>query len=315
VRHKDAYGAQISLLGPGHHGAYDPAPLTTTLLAYPNVSEGRDREAIERIGQAFGPALLDVHSDVDHHRSAYTLAGRPGELAQHVVNGAREAVQAVRVDTHEGVHPRVGAIDVAPIIYLSENDRGAAAAEALVLADMLATELRLPVFLYGLLAGGRTRAELRKGGPSELQRRIEAGELAPDFGPARLHPTAGAVLVAARAPLVAFNLELEPPATLQDARSIAAHIREGGDEGLTGLRAIGLWLAQANLAQVSTNVEDHRATPLRAVVEAVARHAPVKEAELVGLAPEAAFEGWPDEIPLRGYATIEETLHHHAHTA
>jgi glutamate formiminotransferase / 5-formyltetrahydrofolate cyclo-ligase len=289
--------------------------VTTTLLAYPNVSEGRNQAAIDRIGAAFGDALLDVHSDADHHRSAYTLAGQPGQLAQAVLNGAAEALHVIDLDAHEGVHPRVGAIDVAPIIYLSEDDRGAAAAEALVLADRLATELMLPVFLYGILAQGRTRAELRRGGPAELGRRIDAGELTPDFGPRNLHPTAGAILVAARPPLVAFNVELEPPATLQDAKSIAAHIRESGDEGLTGLRAIGLWLAQTNLAQVSTNVEDHRATPLRAVVEAVARHAKVHAAELVGLAPEAAFDGFPRDIPLRGYATIEETLHRHAHTA
>jgi glutamate formiminotransferase / 5-formyltetrahydrofolate cyclo-ligase len=288
---------------------------TTTLLAYPNVSEGRDTATIDRIAVAFGDALLDVHSDGDHHRSAYTLAGQPGKLAQAVVNGAREAVQAIRIDAHEGVHPRVGAVDVAPIIYLSEKDRGAACAEALVLADTLAIELHLPVFLYGILANGRTRAELRKGGPAELQRRIDAGELTPDFGPPCLHPTAGAVLVAARPPLVAFNVELKPPATVGQAKAIAAHIREGGDEGLTGLRAIGLWLAATNLAQVSTNVEDHRATPLHAVVEAVARHAPVAGAELVGLAPQAALRDFPTDIPLRGYATIEESLHRRAHTA
>jgi glutamate formiminotransferase len=233
--------------------------LTTTLLAYPNVSEGRDRATIDRIGQAFSDALLDVHSDADHHRSAYTLAGQPGELARAVVSGAREAVDAIHIDTHDGVHPRVGAVDVAPIIYLSDEDRGAAAAEALVLADTLATDLHLPVFLYGVLAGGRTRAELRRGGPAELQRRIDDGE--------------------------------------------------------AGLRAIGLWLAQSNLAQVSTNVEDHRATPLRAVVEAVTRHAPVAGAELVGLAPEAALQDFPPDIPLRGYATIEQALHRRAHTA
>jgi glutamate formiminotransferase len=232
-----------------------------------------------------------------------------------VVRGAQEAVNSIRIDAHEGVHPRVGAVDVAPIIYLSDEDRGAAAAEALVLADTLATDLHLPVFLYGILANGRTRAELRKGGPVELQRRLDAGEITPDFGPPNLHPTAGAVLVAARPPLVAFNVELKPPATVQDARQIAAHIRENGDEGLTGLRAIGLWLAETDLAQVSTNVEDHRATPLRAVVEAVARHAPVHGAELVGLAPAAAFDGFPQDVPLRGYATIEQTLHRHAHTA
>jgi glutamate formiminotransferase / 5-formyltetrahydrofolate cyclo-ligase len=287
----------------------------TTLLAYPNFSEGKDRATIDRIAAAFGDALLDVHSDVDHHRSAYTLAGEPGQLARAVTRGAREAVRSIRIDTHEGVHPRVGAVDVAAIIYLSEEDRGAACAEALILADTLGTEFELPVFLYGILANGRTRAELRKGGPVELQRRIDAGELKPDFGPAKLHPTAGAVLVAARPPLVAFNVELAPPTTLDQAKQIAALIREGGEEGLPKLRAIGLWLAASSVAQVSTNVEDHRATPLRAVVQAVARHASVAGAELVGLAPEAAFQDFPADVPLRGYATIEQSLHRHAHSA
>lgn len=287
----------------------------TTLLAYPNVSEGRDAAAITRIGQAFGEALLDVHSDADHHRSAYTLAGAPGELARAVAAGAAEAVRLVRLDMHEGVHPRVGAVDVAPIVYLAEADRGAACAEALVLADLLADTLGLPVFLYGALGGGRTRAQLRRGGPAELGRRIAAGELKPDFGPPQLHPTAGAVLVAARPPLIAFNVELAPPATVEDARRIAALIREGGDEGLPGLRAIGLWLKESGVAQVSTNIEQHRAAPPAAVVAAVSRHAPVAGAELVGLTPQEAFAGFPADIPLRGYATIEDSLRARARTA
>ncbi len=287
----------------------------TTLLAYPNISEGRDERIIGTIGAAFGDHLLDVHSDPDHHRSAFTLAGEPGELAGAVAEGAAKAVTLLEITNHEGVHPHVGVVDVAPIVYLELADRGAACAEALMLADLLADGLKLPVFLYGMLAGGRTRAQLRRGGPSELGRRLQAEELAPDFGPARLHPTAGAVLVAARPPLVAFNVELEPPATLQDARAIAARIREGGDEGLAGVRALGLWLAHRGVAQVSTNVEDHRATPLAAVVAAVARHAKPAGAELVGLAPRAAFEGFPAHLPLRGYATIEETLAQRGRTA
>jgi glutamate formiminotransferase len=287
----------------------------TTLLAYPNVSEGRDADAIDQIGAAFGPHLLDVHSDADHHRSAYTLAGAPNNLARAVTRGAAKAIELVTIDGHDGVHPRVGAIDVAPIVYINEADRGAACAEALVLADLLGDELELPVFLYGILAGGRTRAELRRGGPAALARRIEAAELRPDFGPSRLHPTAGAVLVSARPPLVAFNVELKPPATLEDAKAIAAKIREGGTEGLTGVRAIGLWLSQLGLAQVSTNVEDHRATSLAGVVAAVARHAEPAGAELVGLAPHTAFEGFPPDVPLRGYATIEDALARGAHTA
>jgi glutamate formiminotransferase len=285
------------------------------LLAYPNVSEGRDQTTIAAVAAAFGDGLLDVHSDPDHHRSAYTLAGEPGALADAVVRGAAEAVRRIQIDTHDGIHPRVGAIDVAPIIHINNDDRGAACAEALVLADRLGAELGLPVFLYGVLAGGRSRAQLRRGGPAELARRIAAGELAPNFGPDALHPTAGAVLVGARPPLIAFNVELGPTATLDDARAIAAKIREGGEEGLPGVRAIGLWLEHLGLAQVSTNVEDHRRASPAAVVAAVARHAPVAGAELVGLAPRAAFEDFPDDVALRGYETIEDALHRRARTA
>jgi glutamate formiminotransferase / 5-formyltetrahydrofolate cyclo-ligase len=279
-----------------------------TLLAIPNVSEGRDQKAIDAIANAFDARLLDVHSDTDHHRSVFTLAGEPGNLAQAVLNGAAEAIRQVDLNAHEGIHPRVGAIDVAPIVYLDPADRGAACAEAMVLGDLLGEKLELPVFLYGELAPGRTRAGLRKGGPTTLATRIESGELRPDFGPQRLHPTAGAVLVAARPPLVAFNVELAPPATLDDAKAIAARIREGGPEGLASVRAIGLWLAARDVAQVSTNIEDHRTTPLARVVEAIARHATPSGAELVGLAPRAAFDGFPDELPVANRRLVEDAL-------
>jgi glutamate formiminotransferase/glutamate formiminotransferase/formiminotetrahydrofolate cyclodeaminase len=137
---------------------------------------------------------------------------------------------------------------------------------------------------------------------------MAAGELRPDFGPTRPHPTAGAALVGVRPPLVAFNVELAPPATLDDARAIAAAIREGGREGLPSVRALGIWLQTRGVAQVSTNVEDHRRTPLAEVVRAIARHAEIVEAELVGLAPKAAFDGFPNDIPVRGRATIEDAL-------
>ncbi|HEV3391290.1 MAG TPA: hypothetical protein VG057_19855 [Solirubrobacteraceae bacterium] len=282
-----------------------------TLLAIPNVSEGRDQASIDAIARAFETAharLLDVHTDTDHHRSVFTLAGEPGDLANAVLDGAAETVRQVDLNAHEGIHPRVGAIDVAPIVYLDPADRGAACSEALVLGDLLGDRLELPVFLYGELAQGRTRAELRRGGPATLAERIKTRELRPDFGPPRLHPTAGAVLVAARPPLVAFNVELAPPATVEDAKEIAAQIREGGPEGLGGVRAIGLWLAARDVAQVSTNVEDHRATPLAQVIAAIARHATPSQAELVGLAPRAAFDGFPDDIPVANRRTVEQAL-------
>jgi glutamate formiminotransferase/glutamate formiminotransferase/formiminotetrahydrofolate cyclodeaminase len=272
-----------------------------TLLAVPNASEGRDAQAIAAIGDAFGGRLLDVHSDPDHNRSVFTLAARQGEIAEAVLAGAREALAQVDLRTADGIHPHVGALDVAPVVFLDEARRGAACAEALVLAELLGTELHLPVFLYGLLAGGRSRADLRRGGTGELARRVEAGELRPDFGPARIDPAAGATLVAARPPLVAFNLELAPAASLDDARAIAAAIRSGGPVGLDGLRAIGLWLQQKGVAQVSCNIEDHRATPLAKVVAAVRERADVTAGELVGLAPRAAFDGFPDDLDLLGF--------------
>jgi glutamate formiminotransferase / 5-formyltetrahydrofolate cyclo-ligase len=280
----------------------------STLLAYPNVSEGRDRAVVDAVGAAFGPGLLDVHTDPDHHRSAYTLAGRPGELAAAVVEGAARVVELVRLEGHDGVHPRVGALDVAPIIHLADDNRGAACAEALVLADRLAGELALPVFLYGELGGGRTRAQLRRGGLRELTRRMRDGELVPDFGPLVPHPSAGVVLVAARPPLVAFNLVLDPSADADRARAIAASIREGGDEGLHAVRAIGVALARRGRAQVSTNIDDFTRTTPAQVLAAVRRRCAVAEAELVGLAPQAALADWPPELELRGRATIEDAL-------
>ena len=282
-----------------------------TLLAVPNVSEGRDTAALDAVADALGRAggrLLDVHTDVDHHRSVFSVAGEAGRLAEIVLAGATAAVARIDVSAHAGVHPRVGAIDVAPIVYLSAADRGAAGAEALVAAELLAGELDVPAFLYGELADGRTRAHLRRGGLAELARRLRDGELVPDFGPARLHPSAGAVLVAARPPLLAFNVELAPPATVEQARAIAAAIREGGALGLPGVRAIGLALERQDIVQVSTNIEDLSRVNAADVVAAVRRHAPVSAAELVAMAPEAALEGFPGDVPLRGFRPREQII-------
>jgi len=275
-----------------------------TLLAVPNVSEGRDRAVLAAIGAAFaggeGVRLLDTHSDRDHHRTVFTLAAHPGTLADALLAGARVAVERIEIGDGRGVHPHVGAIDVVPVVYLDDGARGAACVEALVVADRIGQELAVPVFLYGALAGGRTRAELRRGGAERLAERMRSGELRPDFGPLQAHPGAGATLVAAREPLVAFNLQLEQPATVEDARTIAALIREGGAEGLPGLRAIGVELEGA-IAQVSMNVERPGEVPLARVVEAVRRHAALASAELVGLAPRVALEGFPEDVPMPGF--------------
>lgn len=282
------------------------------LLAVPNVSEGREEPVLDAIAAAYegaGASVLDRHSDPDHNRSVFTLAAPPRALSAAMLAGARAAVERIDLGAYEGIHPHVGALDVAPVVFRTGEQRGAACAEALVAADLIAGELDVPVLLYGLLAGGRTRAELRRGGPVKLAERIEQGELVPDFGPPRAHQTAGVTLVAARPPLLAFNVELEPPATEEDARAIATLIREGGEEGLQSVRAIGRALpSRGGIAQVSINVDDHRATNLAQVVAAIQRHARIRETELIGLAPEAAFAGFPQDIAVRNRATIEERL-------
>lgn len=303
------------------------------LLAVPNVSEGRDERVIATIARAFaggggGVRVLDVHSDADHHRSVFTLAGAPGELSAAVLAGARAAVELVDVvgrgvegggaslarAESTGQHPYVGAVDVAPIVYLEPGARGAACAEALVVADRIGAELGVPVFLYGELVDGdprATRARLRRGGVRGLAGRMTArdpgGAVRPDFGPPRMHASAGATLVAARAPLVAFNVQLGPGATVADASAIAALIREGGAEGLPGLRAIGVRLS-GERAQVSMNVERPLEVPLALIVEAIARHGPVASGELVGLAPQAALEGFPEDVPLQGFDAARQLL-------
>lgn len=287
------------------------------MLAIPNFSEGRDDGRIAALARALtGVArvtLLDTHRDSDHNRSVYTLHAPDqsgSALVEALMAGAARALELLDVSTHTGVHPRIGVLDVAPFVYLEESQRGGACARALLLADRLGHELELPVFLYGELSGGRvTRAQIRHGGPHALAARIRAGEQTPDFGPARLHPRGGAVLVGARPPLVAFNVELAPPATLADAKRIAALIREGGEEGLPGVRAIGLSLHHhADVAQVSTNIEDYTRADPAAVVAAVARHARPLRAELVGLAPRAAFQGFPAELPVANLRYVEDAL-------
>jgi glutamate formiminotransferase / 5-formyltetrahydrofolate cyclo-ligase len=273
------------------------------LLAVPNVSEGHDRAVLEAIERGSAPAhFLDLHTDPDHGRAVFTLVAPQGRLAEGLLGLARVAIDRIDVTAHAGIHPHVGAVDVMPVVYLDEGRRGAACAEALTAAALTGEELRVPVFLYGELATRpeqRERAWIRRGGPLELARRIEAGELVPDYGPGKIHPTAGAVLAAARPPLVAFNVDLVTD-DLATAQVIAAELRESGG-GLPGVRALGLYLEERGRAQVSTNVHDHRAVPLREIVTYVRRRAEVAEAELVGLAPRAAFDGFPKDVPLRGF--------------
>ena len=181
------------------------------LESVPNISEGRDPSLIGELAQAFssrGARLLDVHADPDHHRSVFTLVGQEEDLVESLLAGIGVACERIDLRQHDGAHPRVGITDVVPIVPLERHDMDNANAVAEQLGLRIAAELGLPVFFYGEIGGGRRPAFFRRGGPEELQRRVDAGELSPVHGPRKLDPSRGAVLVGARAPLVAFNVEL-----------------------------------------------------------------------------------------------------------
>ena len=221
-----------------------------TLLAVPNLSEGTGA-----LARHFGDGVLDVHADPDHNRTVVTMAADLDAL----LAGVRAAIEHIDLTRHQGVHPRVGAVDVAPIVYTHEAERGAAIAKALVLADEIG-RLGVPVHLYGMF--GRSRADVRR----------DPGRS--DFGPQDAHPTAGRTLVTARPPLIAFNVLVD--ATLERAKEIAADVRR-----LPGVVALGVEVSDG--VQVTVNLEG--ATTPAQLTAAVAEHARVVGTELVGLAP------------------------------
>jgi glutamate formiminotransferase / 5-formyltetrahydrofolate cyclo-ligase len=284
------------------------------LLAVPNVSEGEERERLDRLQGAFtrGARLLDRHSDADHERSVFTLTGEPGPLTEALASGAAAAIETIDMRGYSGVHPAIGALDVCPVVWFDPADRDVARTEAVAVAEQIGG-LGVPVFLYGELArepGRAERAYFRNGGLAELWLRMESGELRPDFGPAAPHPTAGATLVTARPPLAAFNVELDS-GDVEIARSVAAGLREAGG-GLEGVRAMGLLLSSGR-AQVSTNVHDPLAVPLGKVVARVRELAaplgarPI-EAELVGLIPQAALRDYPADVPMRDFDPAQHVI-------
>jgi glutamate formiminotransferase len=265
-----------------------PLPLESV----PNFSEGCEQTTLDALAAALGERieLLDVHADADHNRSVFTLVGQEADLADALVAGVACARDRIDLRQHEGAHPRVGAADVIPVVPISPEDMRRARETATRVARRIGDDIGLPVFLYGELAPGRGPAFFRRGGTEELQRRIDGGELKPDFGPERLDPSAGAVLVGARRPLIAFNVNLK--GGLETAREVAAIVREAGG-GFPGVRALGLELPSAGLVQVSMNVEDWEAAALHDIVarveqEALFRGATVVGAELVGLMPAGA---------------------------
>ena len=263
------------------------------LEAVPNFSEGRDAEVVKAIGRTIAERaeLLDVHVDVDHNRSVFTLVGDEDEIASALVGAVECAQERIDLRRHRGVHPRIGAADVVPVVPVRPDDAARARETALNVGRRIGDELGLPVFLYAEVGAGRGPAFFRRGGPQELQRRIDAGELSPDFGPPMLDPAAGGVIVGARRPLIAFNVNLVG-ATVQTAHEIACVVRER-DGGFPGVRALGLDLPSVGMAQVSMNVEDWEAAALHDIVAAIEREAAVRGvevagAELVGLMPAGA---------------------------
>jgi len=264
------------------------------LEAVPNVSEGRDAAVIATVERAFGrgASVLDVHADPDHHRAVFTLVGDSALLADALLAGISAAVALIDLRTHGGVHPRVGAVDVVPLVPFPADDMELAQVTARRVADRIGEELGLPVFLYGEIGVGRRPAYFRRGGLEELRRRVEIGELVPDAGPRRIDPRSGAVLVGARRPLVAYNVDLETD-DVGVARAIAAVVRETGG-GMPGVQAIGLYLPSSGRVQVSMNIVDIERAPLHEVVarvraEAASRRVAVGEGELVGLVPESVL--------------------------
>ena len=259
------------------------------LESVPNVSEGRDPEVVEAIARAFGGAgagVLDVHTDADHNRSVITLVGDEQELVDGLVAGIAEAGRRIDLRRHAGVHPRVGAADVVPVVPLSAADRARADAVAVAVARRVGAELSLPVFLYGAIGEDRRPSFYRRGGLAELEQRLATGELRPSHGPDRIDPRSGAVLVGVRPLLVAYNVVLE--GSLGIARQVAEAVRESSG-GLPGVQALGLALGD-DVVQVSTNLVDVEATALhvlvaRIVAEAEAGGARAGGGELVGLVP------------------------------
>ena len=272
------------------------------MLCVPNVSEGRDAAVIEAIASAVGAAeLVDVHADPDHHRAVFTLLGPDAAVERDLLALARRAIALIDLAEHRGVHPRLGAVDVVPFVPVGGVPMAEAVAAAHRTGRALAAEHGLPVFFYGAAA---TRPDLRElptvrsaardglaGPPRDLPG-------PPDVGPGRPHPTAGATLVGARGPLIAFNAMLET-ADVEAARAIARAVREAGG-GLPRVRALGFALERRGCAQVSMNLLDHRVTSPAAVAarveaEAARRGTRVREYELVGCAPADAFADWPTD--------------------
>ncbi len=270
------------------------------LECVPNFSEGRDLAKVARIADAArsvaGALVLDVESNADHNRSVITLVGEGPALVEAAMAMMRVATEAIDLNHHTGEHPRIGATDVVPFVPLEGSTIDDAVRWANRLGERVARELGIPVYLYGAAARRPERAELpnvRQGEFEGLRETIRTDPLrAPDFGETRVHPTAGAVAIGARAVLIAYNAYLTTP-DVQIAKRIARTVR-ARDGGLAEVRALGFEIKERNRAQVSMNLTDYRRTPIHRALEAVRREATrygveVEETEIVGLVPEEAL--------------------------
>lgn len=268
-----------------------------------NVSEGRDPGVIEALAVAAEPVLLDVHSDADHHRSVLTFAGDPAAVEDAARRLAGACVERIDLSSHDGVHPRLGALDVVPFVALDSRDAGVAVGAARDFAAWLADAHAVPTFLYDQAdPQGRSLPETR---------RDAFGPRLPDFGPHQPHATAGATAVGARPPLVAVNCELAT-GDVEVARAVAEAVR-GRDGGLPGVRALGFGLPARARAQVSMNLVDLGATGLEAACTAVRLRAAeagteVARVELVGLVPVAELERCGDEFRAWAGLSASQTI-------
>jgi glutamate formiminotransferase len=283
------------------------------LECVPNVSESRRPEVVARLAAAASPPgvrLLDVSSDPDHNRSVFTLTGSAEALHRGLLALYEVALAEIDLTRHTGVHPRVGAVDVVPFVPLGDTPMEIAVAAAERLGREVAERFALPVYLYERAARRPERrllADVRRGGFEGLAEKMVREEWAPDFGPARPHPTAGATVIGARFFLIAFNAVLDT-ADVVVAKAVARRIRESGG-GLPAVRALGVYLASRGRAQVSMNLVDFRRTPVLTALDRVRREAEalgarVVETEVIGLLPEEAVLGVVrDALQLPGFGS------------
>ncbi len=267
----------------------------------PNFSEGRDKEKIELIAKTIATAprvlVLDYTMDADHNRSVITFAGEPEAVVEAAVRAAAAAIELIDLNKHGGEHPRMGALDVLPFVPI----RGVTMEECVVIArnagERIANELEIPVYLYEKAATRPDRvdlADVRRGEFETIRETIESDpDRKPDFGARRVHPTAGAIAVGARLPLVAFNINLATD-DLSIAKKIARSVR-GSDGGLQYAKALGLELKSRRQTQVSMNLVNYEQTPIYRAFEMVKREAgrygvAVTGSEIVGLVPQAALD-------------------------